>query len=71
MADTYTSNLHLVLQATGDTNWGVTVNTMLSYLDGLAPIGGLNVTPFDEPVSTSLHVTVSAGSFILLSTGAS
>jgi hypothetical protein len=65
--DTFTPNLHLIIQAGGDTNWGATVNAIWSYLDGLSALAGLNVVPYETPVSTSLKVWLTAGYFTRLS----
>lgn len=69
MPDSYTPNLHFTLQVRGDTSWGSRVNTMLTALDGLSALGGLNVVPFETPTSTSLFVWLTPGTFLRTSDG--
>ncbi len=63
MSTIYTPNLKLGQPAISDAGWGATLNTDLSALDALAPIGALAVTLHEVP-STSLNVTVAAGSYV-------
>ena len=64
---TFTSNLNLVLLATGARGWGDMVNATSNTLDGLTALGTLAVAPADiDPTtgaSTSMRVKVSAGVF--------
>ena len=64
---TFTSNLNLVLLATGARGWGDLVNATSDTLDGLTALGTLAVAPADiDPTtgaSTSMRVKVSAGVF--------
>jgi hypothetical protein len=63
MTTAYTPNIHLGQPATGDRSWGTPLNANATSLDGLAPIGGLNVTLHEVP-SASLNVAVSAGNYL-------
>jgi hypothetical protein len=62
MAASYTSNIKLAKPAVADRNWNLPLNANADLLDGLAPIGGLCVTPAEVP-SASLEVRVAAGRF--------
>jgi hypothetical protein len=62
MSSSYTTNNALAKPATGDTNWGATLNGDLDQLDVLGAIGPLAVAPHEVP-SASLNVRVAAGSF--------
>jgi hypothetical protein len=63
MSTTYTVNVKLGEPAVGDSGWGTTLNTSLTAVDALAPVGGLAVTTHEVP-SASLNVDIAAGSFI-------
>ncbi len=63
MATTYTTNAMLQMPATADRNWDVTLNANTKYLDGVAAIGLLAVTPTEIP-SATLNIRVTAGSFV-------
>lgn len=65
MATTYTSNAALQKPATSDRNWDVPINQNADLLDGLTAIGGLAVTPTEQP-SATLQVAVAPGNFIRL-----
>jgi hypothetical protein len=67
MADTYTPNLAMVLQANGDTGWGAVLNSNYSLIDAVAPVGQLAVSIADRPTSASLNVRVGAGYYKLQS----
>ena len=62
MATTLTPNALLQKPATADRNWDVPLNANTEFLDGLAAIGRLLVTPVELP-STTLNVRVTAGTF--------
>src|SRR5450631_908814 len=63
MATTYTTNVGLPEPATADTNWGVTLNAMISALDVQSSLGSLCVSLAENPSST-LNVKISAGTFV-------
>lgn len=63
MADIFTTNQGWNQQATGDTNWGQTLNTIIGDLDALGAIGPLSVRQAELPTSSSLNVRIAAGSF--------
>jgi hypothetical protein len=63
MSTTYTPNVKLGQPALGDTGWSTPLNANCTTLDGLAPVGGLAVTPTELP-SASLNVAVAAGNYI-------
>ena len=63
MSTTYTPNIKLGQPALGDTGWSTPLNANCTTLDGLAPVGGLAVTPTELP-SASLNVAVAAGNYI-------
>lgn len=63
MSTTYTPNLQLGQPAAGDRTWNTPLNANCTALDGLSPIGDLNVTLAEVP-SASLNVAVSDGSYV-------
>jgi hypothetical protein len=63
MSTTYTPNVKLGQPALGDTGWSTPLNNNCTTLDGLAPVGGLAVSPHEVP-SASLTVAVAAGQYI-------
>ena len=63
MATTYTANALLKKPATADRNWDVPINANADFLDGVAAIGLLAVTPTEVP-SATLGVRVTGGSFV-------
>jgi hypothetical protein len=62
MATTFTSYTKLAKPAVADRNWNVPLNANADQLDGLAPLGGLCVTPAEVP-SASLNVQVAPGTY--------
>lgn len=62
MSTTYTANAFLQKPATADRNWDVPVNANADFLDGVAAIGRLVVTPAEAP-SATLNVRVTGGSY--------
>ena len=63
MATTFTANALLMKPATADRNWGVPVNANADFLDGVAAIGLLIVTPTEVP-SATLNVRATGGSYV-------
>ena len=63
MSTTYTPNTKLGQPALGDTGWSTPLNANCTTLDGLNPVGGLDVTTKEVP-SASLNVAVAAGTVI-------
>ncbi len=63
MATTYTTNIRLQKPSTADRQWDQPLNANADYLDGLAAVGGLAVTPLESP-SLSLNCRISAGSYL-------
>ena len=63
MATTYTTNLRLQKPSTADRQWDVPLNANSDYLDGLAAVGGLAVTPLEAP-SVTLHCRIAAGTYL-------
>ena len=63
MANTYTSNVQLVMPAPGDRTWNVPVNGNAQVLDGLAPVGALAVVTAEVP-SATLNIHVAAGNYV-------
>jgi hypothetical protein len=63
MSTTYTPNIKLGMPALGDTGWSTPLNANCTTLDGVAPVGGLAVTPHELP-SASLNVAVAAGNYV-------
>ena len=63
MATTYTTNLQLQKPSTADRQWDVPLNANADYLDALAAVGGLVVTPMESP-SVSLNCRITAGTFM-------
>jgi hypothetical protein len=63
MATNYTTNVRLQKPSTADRQWDVPLNANADYLDGLAAVGGLTVTPLEVP-SASLSCRVSAGTYL-------
>ena len=63
MSTSYTTNAQLQKPANADPYWDVPLNANADYLDGLAAIGALLVTPNEAP-STTLKVRVSAGTYV-------
>jgi hypothetical protein len=62
MANTYTPCTKLAKPAIADRYWNVPLNANADQLDGLAPVGGLCVTPAEVP-SASLNVQVAPGTY--------
>lgn len=63
MATTFTANALLKKPAAADRNWDVPVNANADFLDGVAAIGLLIVTPTEVP-SATLNVRVTAGTYL-------
>ncbi len=63
MATTFTANALLKKPAAADRNWDVPVNANADFLDGVAAIGLLIVTPAEVP-SATLNVRVTGGSYV-------
>jgi hypothetical protein len=63
MAMTLTPNALLQKPATADRYWDVPLNANADFLDGVAAIGQLLVTPTEVP-STTLNVRVTGGSYV-------
>jgi hypothetical protein len=63
MAKTFTPNAFLQKPATADRNWDVPINANADFLDGVAAIGLLVVTPTEIP-SATLNVRVTGGSYV-------
>jgi hypothetical protein len=62
MPSTFTPNIALAMPQNGDSGWGATMDTNLTLLDSLNPIGDLACTTAQIP-STSLSVKVAPGQF--------
>jgi hypothetical protein len=63
VATTFTANALLQKPATADRNWDVPLNANSDFLDGVAAIGRLLVTPTETP-SATLNVRVTAGTYV-------
>lgn len=63
MATTYTTNALLQKPATADRSWDVPVNANTDFLDGVAAIGTLIVTPTETP-SATLNIRATAGNYV-------
>ena len=63
MATTYTTNVQINKPTVADRYWDVPLNANADYLDGLAAIGGLAVTPTEKP-SVSLTCRITAGTYL-------
>jgi hypothetical protein len=63
VATTLTANALLQKPATADRNWDVPLNANSDFLDGVAAIGRLLVTPTEAP-SATLNVRVTAGTYV-------
>jgi hypothetical protein len=63
MATNYTTNVRLQKPSTADRQWDVPLNANADFLDGLAAVGGLAVSPLEVP-SASLSCRVSAGTYL-------
>ena len=66
LATTYTTNLGLQKPAATDRHWDLPLNSNADFLDSLAPLAALAVTPTEYP-SASLRVNVASGSFLAAS----
>jgi hypothetical protein len=66
VATTYTTNALLQKPATTDRYWDVPLNANADFLDGVAAIGRLLVTPTEAP-SASLNVRVTPGTYVTAS----
>ena len=64
MASTFTTNAFLQKPATADRYWDIPINANADFLDGIAAIGLLVVTPTEIP-SATLNIRVTSGSFIM------
>jgi hypothetical protein len=62
VATTLTPNALLQKPATADRNWDVPLNANADFLDGVAAVGRLLVTPAELP-SATLNVRVTAGTY--------
>ncbi|MFO0892147.1 MAG: hypothetical protein U0790_23790 [Isosphaeraceae bacterium] len=62
MATIYTARTKLAKPGVADRQWNLPLNANADLLDGLAPLGGLCVTPAEIP-SASLNVQVAPGTY--------